>query len=88
MSDGHDTSEARRLLAAFVQAHSASILNALNNQSRRMAEAADLAEWQGRPHYAKAFREESDASGEVSAELNDLLERVAGAQQEDNASQD
>jgi hypothetical protein len=87
MNDSNESRQALKLIGEYVNEHSATISNALGNQGRRMAEAADLAEAEGQPHFAKAFREDSDTSNKVLTELSDLLERLAEAQQEDYASQ-
>lgn len=74
-------------LARFVEVRQHAITNALGNQARRMAEAADLATSQNQPGYAKVFRQEADSVSETLETLQDLLTALAESRQEDFADQ-
>lgn len=86
LTDGYETTEARKLLAEYLIEHADTIANALGNQSRRMAEAADMADGQGQAAYAKVFRDDSTTAFKIMTELYDLLERFGESHQEDFAN--
>lgn len=81
------TRDAIDQLATYVEQRDHTITNALGNQARRMAEAADLAASQDQPGYAKVFRQEADSVSQTLETLQDLLTALAESRQEDFANQ-
>lgn len=85
--EGHDSREALVKLGRFVDEHSATLLNALGNQSRHMNDAADLAKDAEQTQFERAFREDADSAFKVFTELTDLIEALAEGRNEDFANQ-
>lgn len=81
------TRDAIENLARYVEERQHTITNALGNQARRMAEAADVAASQDQPGYAKVFRQEADSVSQTLETLQDLLAALAESRQEEFADQ-